>query len=236
MPLPSVPVLPSRSALPGAVLQGLTLLAVEDSRFTCEALRLLCQRSGARLRRAETLAAAQAHLHGYRPDVVLIDLGLPDGRGEGLIRDLALRPARPAVLGLSGDPAGHAFALAAGADGFLEKPITGLRGFQSTILRLLVGRPLEDVAATDSLPPPPDPLALRDDLGHAARLLSQDAGRALPYVARFVQGIARAAADPVLEEAARAAAGTGAAAGELAALLALRLAASRDHFTSAQSP
>ena len=48
-------------------LQGITVLAVEDSRFACDALRLLCQRSGARLRRAETLEAARAHLGSTVP-------------------------------------------------------------------------------------------------------------------------------------------------------------------------
>ena len=39
-------------------LLGQTILMVEDSRFTCEALRLICQRSGARVRRADTLVSA----------------------------------------------------------------------------------------------------------------------------------------------------------------------------------
>ena len=88
-------------------LQGVTILAVEDSRFACEALRLIARRAGARLRRAETMAAARDHLRVYRPDVVLIDLGLPDGRGEALIRDLAQGPRRPSVvMGTSGSAEG----------------------------------------------------------------------------------------------------------------------------------
>lgn len=226
---------PAHPGLPGAVLQGLTLLAVEDSRFTCDALRLLCQRSGARLRRAGTLAEARAHLRCYRPDAVLVDLGLPDGRGEGLIRELALRPGLPAVLGLSGDPAGRPAALAAGADGFVEKPIASLRGFQSAVLRILTGCPM--AVAVDEAAPVPDPLALHDDLRHAALLLAQDGpANRLPYVAGFVQGIARAAQDQVLEDAARAATLTNAAAEDLAQLLARRLAAAPGHFTAAQSP
>lgn len=133
-----------RAALP---LQGLTVLAVEDSRFASDALRLMCQRAGARLRRAETLETARAHLRTYRPDVVIVDLGLPDGRGEALIRDLVLSARRPAViLGTSGAEGGRSAALAAGADGFLDKPFESLAAFC-----LALRRHLPDL---DVLPPP----------------------------------------------------------------------------------
>ena len=108
-------------------LLGLTVLAVEDSRFACEALRLLCLRSGARIRRADSLRAARRHLRVYRPTVVIIDLGLPDGNGVDLIQGLSTAAPRPEViLGTSGDNFGQAEAMAAGADGFIEKPITSL--------------------------------------------------------------------------------------------------------------
>ena len=62
-------------------LLGLTVLVVEDSRFACEAMRLLCLRSGARIRRADSLKSARRHLSVYRPSIVVVDLGLPDDFG-----------------------------------------------------------------------------------------------------------------------------------------------------------
>ena len=70
-------------------LLGSMVLVVEDSRHSCEALRLICQRSGARIRRAESLASAERHLRTYRPRIAVIDLGLPDGSGLSLIERLA---------------------------------------------------------------------------------------------------------------------------------------------------
>lgn len=222
MPLPSGPAplaLPDASRRAERPLAGVTLLAVEDSRFTCDALRLLCQRNGARLRRAETLAAAQAHLRLYRPDALLIDLGLPDGRGETLIATLAPRAFRPALIALSGEPDARDGALAAGADAFLAKPLPGPAGFESLLLTLLTGR--SPAPGPDNPLADPDPMALQDDLRHAADLLGRhDAG----YVAGFVQGIARSARDSALEQAAHQLRRTGTGAEALQALLTARLA------------
>ena len=115
-------------------LSGVTVLVVDDSRLACDGLRLMCRRLGARLRRAESLQAAEVHLRVYRPDVVIIDLGLPDGRGEALIRRLAPAASRPVVLGLSGDGNGRWTSMAAGADGYLDKPLESLAQFQTTLL------------------------------------------------------------------------------------------------------
>ena len=43
-------------------LLGLTVLVIEDSNFACEAMRLLCLRSVARIRRADSLRSARQHL------------------------------------------------------------------------------------------------------------------------------------------------------------------------------
>lgn len=184
-------------------LRGVTLLAVEDSRLTCDMLRLICQRSGARLRRAETLAAARAHLGRYRPDLVIVDLGLPDGRGEVLIAEVAAK-GMP-VVALSGDPEGRDAALEAGAVAFVEKPIPSVAGLVRLIRQLVAGvgaEPLGEEPAT----PDADPMALRDDLARAAALVSMDKGDPA-YVTGFVRSLARTTGDAGLEHAALQAAG-----------------------------
>jgi len=211
-----------------APLAGLTVLAVEDSRFACEALRLMCQRSGARLRRAETLAAARSHLRLYRPDVVLVDLGLPDGNGAGLIADLAAvgRDA-PVILGMSGED-GAPVAMHAGAAGFLPKPIERMADFRDAILRHLPDRAWLYGLTGDAGVSAPDLLALRDDLAAAARRLAAGPGlQEGRYLAGFVAGLARASRDDGLERAAGAARCEPEALGALARALALRLGAQR---------
>lgn len=188
-------------------LLGLTVLVVEDSRFACDAIRLLCQRSGARIRRADSLAHARQHLKVYRPSVVIVDLGLPDGPGEGLIHDLTHgTPRVDVVLGTSGDPDAADRAMDAGADGFIAKPVASLSAFQNAILSLL---------PKDRQPPgprlvrdevvEPDPLALRDDLALVADVLADRGALSsdtVAYLSQFVGGLARTADDTDLGEAA----------------------------------
>ncbi|MFN3938234.1 MAG: response regulator [Gemmobacter sp.] len=202
MPQPdAAPHPPPAPALP---LQGLTLLLVEDSRAASDVMRLMAQRSGARLRRADTLHEARRHLARYRPDIVLVDLGLPDGSGLALIRDMAAEgPAAPVAIAVSGDPGLADAARAAGAAAFLAKPLPGLAAVQQLLIGHLTGH---WPPAPEDLPlPSPDPLALHEDLARAADLLHQwgEDVTALHYLAGFLAGIARTAGDRALEDAAR---------------------------------
>jgi CheY-like chemotaxis protein len=188
-------------------LLGLTVLVVEDSRFASEAMRLLCLHSGARIRRADCLRSARKHLQCYRPTVVIVDLGLPDGSGIDLIRDLAtMSPRIPVLLGTSGDALAEQTVLAAGADGFLAKPIESLAAFQQKVLGSLPAstRPvLRGVPRDDQIMP--DPIALRDDLCHVADILGNKPDAAtLGYIAQFLTGVARSAHDAPLQAAAEA--------------------------------
>jgi DNA-binding response OmpR family regulator len=200
MPFPPGSPMPASTPVTAArlPLQGLMVLIVDDSRFTCDALRMILQRAGARLKRAESLEVARLHLAVHRPDLAIVDLGLPDGRGEDLIAELAAQGFP--VLGLSGDPDGRDAALDAGAAGFIEKPITSVAGFLRLIRQLVTGAGAEE-KGEDRPAPPGDPVALRDDLVQAAALLARPGDQV--YARTFVQSLARATGDTGLETAAR---------------------------------
>ncbi len=186
-------------------LSGFTILVVEDSRLASDALRLLCLHSGARIRRAESLDAARRHLSLYQPSAVIIDLGLPDGNGQDLIRDLATARKRiPVILGISGHPGFAELAMKAGANGFIAKPIDSVERFQNAILSCLTRCQAKRVPVTSRHTIHPDPLAYRDDLIQAEKHLSgaMDSDKA-HYLAQFLSGIARTARDAGLEAAAR---------------------------------
>lgn len=185
-------------------LLGMTVLVVEDSRFASEAVRLMCLRSGARIRRADSIAAARRHLSIYRPTVLLVDLGLPDGSGLSLIKGFAgASPRIEVILGTSGDTGLQDRVMAACADGFIPKPVDSLAAFQSEILKHLPADrqpPAPRLLADDVIKP--DPIAYQDDLTHIAQVLRGPAGdQTLDYVAQFLGGIARSARDHEMDAA-----------------------------------
>ena len=179
-------------------LLGLTVLVVEDSRFACEALRLLCLRSGARIRRADSLEHARRHLAIYRPSVIIVDVGLPDGSGLELIQDLSsASPRIDVILGTSGDPDVAVQTLDAGADGFMAKPIASLAEFQSAILAHLPSdrQPPAPRIVTDEVVTP-DLVAFRDDLSHVIQVIEDGStSQNIDYVTQFLSGVARSADD-----------------------------------------
>lgn len=199
-PLPLSPVATAKRPL-----AGMTVLLVEDSRYASEAVRLLCLKSGARIRRADSLRAAKRHLACYVPTVAIVDIGLPDGSGIELVRELdTAHPRIPAILATSGDDRGFVEAVDAGADGTILKPINSLAAFQQVVLDAMPGdiRP-EGLRLVDGEMVDPDPIALTDDLTHIADVLTvAEDDRTYDYVTQFLTGLARTARDSALEEAA----------------------------------
>ncbi len=187
-------------------LLGQTILVVEDSRYACDAIRLMCLHSGARIRRADCLKSARRHLQIYRPSVILVDMGLPDGSGADLIAELTqASPRISVILAMSGDTCTEVAALGAGADGFLPKPLKSMSYFQKAILeRLPEDRRPSGLHAVRDEVIHPDPLAYQDDMAHIADVLAGPTDpRMLDYAAQFLHGVAREANDTVLADAAR---------------------------------
>ena len=188
----------TRSPAAQRPLCGLTVLVIEDSRYASEAVRLMSLRLGAKIRRADSLAAANRHLACYQPSVAIIDVGLPDGSGLDLLRHLRSGAHRiPVLLGTSGDEAMQKPVMDAGADGFIAKPIARLATFQNAILDHMPNTrqtSAEDVTADQLLRP--DHIAYHDDLYTIAPLLDQTTGtETVDYITQFLGGVARSARD-----------------------------------------
>jgi len=74
---------------------------------------------------AVSLSEAAALLHNAPPDVVLLDLGLPDGDGLELVRQIRLSQALPIIIiSARHQEAQKIQALDAGADDYLVKPFS----------------------------------------------------------------------------------------------------------------
>jgi two-component system KDP operon response regulator KdpE len=108
-----------------ARLSGLRVLLVEDDPDIRDAFTLLLRSEGTEVRTAATGRDAADAAAGWRFDVLLTDLGLPDIPGDRLIRHvLATAPARPLVIVVTGYGQLYAArARDAGADVVLSKPI-----------------------------------------------------------------------------------------------------------------
>lgn len=188
---------------PTRPLLGRTVLIVEDSRYASEAMRMLCLRSGARIRRADSLASARKHLRVYRPTAVIVDMGLPDGPGAELIAELdTARPRVGVIVATSGDPTTEPLALKSGANGFLAKPVVNLSCFQEAILAHL---PDEDqppgprLVNTDEIKP--DPIALQDDIAHIEDIITHGAdGQTRTYLTQFMSSLAHSTQDSPLAQ------------------------------------
>ncbi len=99
------------------------LLLVEDELAVRRFLRATLGSRGYRLLEAGTLREAEQLATGHNPDLVLLDLQLPDGDGVDLLRRLRSWSARPVlVLSARGREEDKVRALDAGADDYLTKP------------------------------------------------------------------------------------------------------------------
>ena len=102
------------------------VLLVDDSALVTEALGVLLRETGHRVRTAASVAEAIARAREALPDVLLLDLTLPDGDGLEVLRTLATegRAVRaPVALTGHDDAETEARCLAAGCVAVLVKPV-----------------------------------------------------------------------------------------------------------------
>nr|WP_060987118.1 response regulator [uncultured Acidovorax sp.] len=99
------------------------ILIVEDEADIRRFVRLTLESEGYTVHEAATLQRGLIEAGTRRPDLVVLDLGLPDGDGVDLIRDLRTWSAMPIiVLSARSAEASKIAALDAGADDYLVKP------------------------------------------------------------------------------------------------------------------
>lgn len=99
------------------------LLLVEDSAEIMEDNRRALQARGYEVCEARTLGEAKARLAERQPDLILLDVLLPDGSGMDLCRDIREMTAAP-ILFLSslGESIQVVAGLRAGGDDYIQKP------------------------------------------------------------------------------------------------------------------
>jgi two-component system KDP operon response regulator KdpE len=104
---------------------GAWLLIVEDEEPTRRSLTDYLIRRGYRVDEAATAAEALRAWDAHRPDLILLDLGLPDLDGVDVIRRIRRAATTPIiVVSARGDERDKIAGLDAGADDYLSKPFS----------------------------------------------------------------------------------------------------------------
>lgn len=119
-----------------------SILVVDDDEAVRSLIvRILRSRGYVVVGEAGSLTGALASAEALRPDTALVDIGLPDGDGFSLTRQLRAMPwaMRVVVFSSDADPTNVAAAERAGAVGFLPKD-----ELSSPALQRLIGDEADD--------------------------------------------------------------------------------------------
>ncbi len=102
---------------------SLTVLIVEDEQAIRRFVRAALEGESYRVHEADTLQRGLLETGTRKPDLIILDLGLPDGDGVDFIRDLRAWSSVPVlVLSARVEEYDKVEALDAGADDYLIKP------------------------------------------------------------------------------------------------------------------
>ncbi|MBK5344121.1 MULTISPECIES: response regulator [Pseudomonas] len=99
------------------------VLIIEDEKEIRRFVRMALQAEGLEVHEADTFHRGLVDAGTRRPDLIVLDLGLPDGDGIDLIRDVRnWSPVPIIVLSARGAESDKILALDTGADDYLVKP------------------------------------------------------------------------------------------------------------------
>jgi two-component system KDP operon response regulator KdpE len=123
-------------------VSGARLLLVEDDEMTRNAVTANLTNHGYVVQEATDAATALRSWDAARPDLIVLDLGLPDLDGISVIRRVRRDSSTPIlVLSARGQEADKVTALEAGADDYVTKPfgMAELRARIAALIRRAVG-------------------------------------------------------------------------------------------------
>jgi two-component system KDP operon response regulator KdpE len=153
------------------------ILVVDDEEQIRRMLRYTLEEQGYTVRDAESGRLALGEIALHAPDLVILDLGLPDTSGTEVLKALRVICTCPVlILSVLGNEAGKIASLDAGADDYLTKPFNG--GELLARLRALLRRASQAAPSTSTFQfgPIQVDLAQRRILrdGHPVKLTAQE--------------------------------------------------------------
>lgn len=123
------------------------VLVIDDEPDIRRVLRVLLEANDYRVTEAGTAARGEIEARSHKPDLLIVDLGLPDGDGISVIRDVRTWSPMPIlVLSARAMEQQKVTALDAGADDYVTKP------FSAPELLARVRAALRRNVKTDRLP------------------------------------------------------------------------------------
>lgn len=137
------------------------VLVVEDNALNMELARIILEVNGYEVLSALDADECRAVLATRRPDLILMDVGLPGTDGLQLTRELRADPTRHDLLIVA--MTAHAMAddarrvIEAGCDGYLTKPIDARALAQQVARFIEQGRPKGDAPAAPTDAPAATP-------------------------------------------------------------------------------
>ena len=123
---------------------AVSVLIVEDDRNIAELLQMYLEKEGYAVTVAADGGQGLAKFRAIKPDLVLLDVMLPEVSGYQIVQDLradpSLRDVRVLMMTARGSVMERRKGLALGADGFIAKPFE-LAELRAEMARVLGARP-----------------------------------------------------------------------------------------------